>query len=153
VNLQEYVGREFAPFTFDVERSQLRLFAKAIGESRPMYTDIDAARAAGYRDLPAPATFPFSIGMNPEDPFDMVKALGVDLATVLHGEQSFEYVRPICAGDCVRVRREVVEAYQKKGGALTFFVVALRYEDAQSGDLFCTARQVIVSRSEAPAHG
>jgi len=147
MNLQEHIGRQFEEFSFEVERSQLRLFAKAIGETRPVYTDIQAARAAGYRDLPIPATFPFTIGMNPDDPFDMIRALGVDLATVLHGEQSFEYSKPICAGDCVKVKREVVEAYQKKGGALTFFVVRLRYEDARTEELFCIARQVIVSRS------
>lgn len=148
---EQYIGLEFEAFTFDVERSQLRLFAKAIGETRPLFTDAEAAIAAGYSDLPAPPTFAFSIGMNPADPFDMLKALKVDLARVLHGDQSFEYVRAICAGDRIRVRRKVTEAYQKKGGALTFFVLSLIYEDARSGDLFCKARQTVVVRGEESA--
>jgi len=152
VNPAEYVGRDLGTFTFDVERSQLRLFAKAIGETRTLYTDTAAARAAGYRDVPAPPTFAFSIGMNPDDPFDMLRALGVDLARVLHGEQSFEYSRPICAGDRVRVHRKVVDAYEKRGGALAFFVVQLTYEDARSRELFCTARQTIIVRSQVADH-
>ena len=143
----DYIGRVLSSFTFDVDRSQLRLFAKAIGETRPMYTDPQAARVAGYRDIPAPPTFAFSIGMNPDDPFDIVRALDVDLARVLHGEQAFEYFRPICAGDRVRVRREIVDAYEKKGGALTFFVLGLKFEDARSAEAFCTARQVVVVRN------
>lgn len=147
MNAKDYIGRQLSSFTFDVERSQLRLFAKAIGETRRMYLDVDAARAAGYRDLPAPPTFPFTIGMNPEDQFDMLKAIDVDLARLLHGEQSFEYVTPICAGDRVRVRREIVDAYDKKGGALSFFVIGLTYEDARSAQPFGTARQVLVARN------
>lgn len=147
MNPKDYIGRQLSEFTFDVERSQLRLFAKAIGEKRQMYVDVEAAKAAGYRDLPAPPTFPFTIGMNPNDQFDMLKAIEVDLARVLHGEQSFEYVNPICAGDRVRVKREIVDAYDKKGGALSFFVIGLTYEDARSAQPFCSARQVIVARN------
>ena len=35
-------------------------FAAAIGETDPVYTDLDAARAAGHRDLPVPPTFLFA---------------------------------------------------------------------------------------------
>jgi acyl dehydratase len=150
VSPQDQIGRDLGSFIFDVERAQLRLFAKVTGERRPMYTDPQAARAAGYRDLPAPPTFAFTIGMKPDDPFEMLSAIGGDLARLLHGEQSFEYVKPICAGDRVRVRRQIVDAYQKKGGALTFFVVGVQYEDADTAEPFCSARQVLVVRAPEP---
>lgn len=153
MNPKDYIGRELSSFTFEVDHSQLRLFAKAIGETRPLYTELAAAKAAGYRDLPVPPTFPFTIGMNPQEPFDTFKVLNVNLAHVLHGEQSFEYLQPICSGDRVRVQREIVDAYQKKGGALTFFVLALRYEDAESGELYGNARQVFIVRGEELKHG
>lgn len=152
MSAKDYIGRQLSSFTFDVERSQLRLFAKAIGENRPMYLDVDAAKAAGYRDLPAPPTFPFTIGMNPDDPFDMLKTIDVDLARLLHGEQSFEYFGPICAGDRVRVKREIIDAYEKKGGALSFFVIGFTYEDARSAEPFCTARQILVARNDGPTN-
>lgn len=44
------------PHSADVEAGRLRLFARATGETRPEYLDDDAARAAGYRALPAPPT-------------------------------------------------------------------------------------------------
>lgn len=40
-----------------IERGRLAFFAKATGETNPVYSDIDAARAAGYADLPAPPTW------------------------------------------------------------------------------------------------
>lgn len=140
------IGLDLGSFTFDVERSQLRLFAKAIDERRPVYTDTAAARAAGYRDLPAPPTFPFTIGMKPDDPFELLASLGLELRQVLHAEQSFEYVRPICAGDQVRIQRRIVDVYGKKGGALTFYVLESTYSDSTTDDRLCSSRQVLVSR-------
>src|SRR5579872_3115196 len=103
MTVTDKVGVKAEPFEVDVERFQLRLFAQAVDETRPEYIDVDAARAAGYRDLPAPPTFAFSIAMRPDDPFDLLRLLKLDLSRVLHGEQSFEYLEPICAGDRVRV--------------------------------------------------
>ncbi len=54
---KSYIGHVFPAFTAEVERGRLRFFAKAIGESNPIYTDEEAAKAAGYRALPAPPTF------------------------------------------------------------------------------------------------
>jgi acyl dehydratase len=143
------IGLDLPVFEVDVERFQLRLFATAIGERRPEYLEVDAARSAGYRDLPAPPTFAFSIAMRPDDPFDLLRLLELDVARVLHGEQSFEYLHPICAGDRVRVSRKVVDAYEKKGGSLEFFIVEVTYDDARNGRALIRARQTIIHRPEA----
>lgn len=143
------VGLELPAFEVDVERFQLRLFAAAIGERRPEYLEVEAARAAGYPDLPAPPTFAFSIAMRPDDAFDLLRLLDLGVARVLHGGQSFKYVHPICAGDRVRVNRKVVDAYEKKGGSLQFFIVEVTYSDARSGRDLIRARQTIIHRPEA----
>jgi acyl dehydratase len=142
------IGLELPVFEMDVERFQLRLFAIAIGEQRQEYLDVEAARSAGYRDLPAPPTFAFSISMRPEDPFELLRFLDVDIARVLHGEQLFKYVHPICAGDRVRVSRKVVDAYEKKGGSLQFFVVEMTYSDARDGRALIRATQTIIHRPD-----
>lgn len=140
------IGLELPVFEVDVERFQLRLFAAAIGERRPEYLEVEAAQSAGYRDLPAPPTFAFSIAMRPDDPFDLLRSLELDVARVLHGEQSFKYVQPICAGDRVRVSRKVIDAYEKKGGSLQFFIVEVTYSDARNERALIRARQTIIHR-------
>jgi hypothetical protein len=77
----------FPSFAVEVERGRLRFFAKSIGETDPVYTDVDAARRAGHRDLPVPPTFFFSLALEAPDPFGYLGALGVDLRSILHGEQ------------------------------------------------------------------
>jgi acyl dehydratase len=116
------IGREHEPHTVDVERGRLRLFAKAVGEERPLYTDVEAARAAGHRDLPVPPTFLFCLDMERPDPFAFLAAIGVDLRRVLHGEQAFAYERMAFAGDRLTFASRVTDVYDRKGGALEFLV-------------------------------
>src|SRR4030095_12355632 len=105
-----------------VERGRLRVFAKATGQTDPVYTDLAAARAAGYADLPAPPTFLFCAELDANVTFSMLEMLGVGLERILHGEQSFDYLQPVVAGDTVTVRSHIAEIYARKAGALQFVV-------------------------------
>lgn len=116
------IGRRIPGHEVLVERGRLRAFAKAIGETDPVYSVVEAAKAAGHRDLPVPPTFLFCLGMEKPDPSALVRDLGIDTRRVLHGEQGFEYVRPAYAGDTLHFDGQVTDAYSKKGGALDFLV-------------------------------
>lgn len=97
---RDFVGRTYtSKASYEVSRVKIREFAAAIGDGNPIYRDRDAARAAGHPDVVAPPTFPivFSVQSGGEALAD--PDLGLNLAMVVHGEQRFEYVRPICAGD------------------------------------------------------
>lgn len=104
---------EFPAFDVQVERGRLRAFARAIGETDPVYTDVDVARRAGHPDLPVPPTFLFSLYLEGSDPWSFVTEMGADFRGLLHGEQSFTYHRLAHAGDTVTVRPRIVEAFQK----------------------------------------
>lgn len=53
----QWIGHALPSSELSLDRSRLRFFAKAIGENNAIYTDLEAARAAGYPDLPAPPPF------------------------------------------------------------------------------------------------
>lgn len=143
---RSFIGRELPASTFPIERGRLRFFARAIGETDPVYTDLDAARAAGYPDLPAPPTFLFSAELDSHAAFALLEALKVPLANILHGEQGFTWHKPVCAGDTITVRPRITDIYDKKGGALEFVVkVAQAYN--QHGELVAELRTVIVCRN------
>jgi len=102
-----------------LDRGRLRLFAKATGQTDPVYTDVDAARAAGYPDLLVPPTFMFGVEFEQADPFAWFRDLGVDLTRMLHGSQAFEYLAPVFAGDEVTATSVCTDVQVKKGGAMT----------------------------------
>lgn len=106
----------------DVERGRIRQFAVAIGEQNPVYNDRDAAVAAGHPDVLTPPTFLFGLELENSDVFGDLAAHGVDLGSVLHGEQRFRYFADVHAGDRVRFDTRYVDAYSKAGGALDFLV-------------------------------
>jgi acyl dehydratase len=116
------VGTTTPPHSVDVERGRLRFFAQATGQTDPIYLDPEAARSAGHPDLPVPPTFLMCLDLDQPDPSSWLKTLNVDVRTVLHGEQSFDYVRMAYAGDRLTFQTRVSDAYAKKGGALEFVV-------------------------------
>lgn len=143
---RRWIGHALEPTEFAIERGRLRFFAKAIGETDPIYTDVSAARDAGYADLPAPPTFLFSAELDSGATFAMLEMLGVDLARILHGEQSFRYFQDVVAGDVVTVRSRISDIYDKKGGALQFVV---KQSDVlnQRDEKVAALRAVIVVRN------
>lgn len=120
------VGTRTPEHSVEVERGRLRFFAQATGQRDPVYVDVDAARAAGHRDLPVPPTFLFCLDMDNPRRGDFLAGLGIDVRRVLHGGQRFEYHATAYAGDRLTFSTEVADVYRKKGGALEFIVRATR---------------------------
>lgn len=137
---------ELDPLQVEVERGALRFFAQATGETRQEYVDVAAARAAGYRDLPVPPTYFFSLELQGPDPFGFLTAIDVDLREVLHGEQTFEYVGQTCAGDRLTLRPRIVDVVSKKGGAMELITKQTEVVDG-SGDVVARLGSVLVVRS------
>ncbi len=119
---RSHIGYALPVHSADVEPGRLRLFAKAIGETRPEYIDEAAARAAGHPGLPAPPTFTLCLDLEVPDPFAWIAELGVDIAQVLHGGERFHYFAPIYAGDRLTFASRIADVHQKKDGALTFII-------------------------------
>ena len=142
---RKWIGHELPDSVMTIERSRLRFFAKAIGETNPVYTDLAAARAAGYADLPAPPTFLFGAELDSGASDRLVADLGIPFANLLHGEQRFTYHQPACAGDKVTVRSKLTDIYDKKGGALEF-VVKQSQATNEAGVLLAEMRTILVYR-------
>lgn len=143
---RSFINHELDPLTVDVERNRLVLFAKATGQDDPIYLEVGAAQAAGFSDLPVPPTFLFSLGLERSNPLKIYQDMGIDLAKILHGTQSFEYHAPICAGDRITLRERITDIYEKKGGALEFMVLETTATN-QDGDTVATAKNTLVIRN------
>lgn len=142
---KKWIGHELPASVLPIERSRLQFFAKAIGETNPVYTDLAAAREAGYADLPAPPTFLFAAELDSGTSFKLLEDLQIPIAKLLHGEQSFTYFRAACVGDTVTVNSRVSDIYDKKNGALEFVVKTSRATN-QRQELVAELRTVLVCR-------
>ena len=97
---EDFLGRVFPPSDpYQVGREKIREFAAAIGDDNPVFHDVESARALGYADVVAPPTFPILLALNAAEAAVRDPELGLDYSRVVHGEQKFQYTRPVVAGD------------------------------------------------------
>ncbi len=143
---RKHIGRVLPKAVLDIEKGRLLFFAKAIGETNPVYTDEAAAKAAGYQSLPAPPTFIFAAELDANTLVPAMNEMGVNLDRILHGEQQFTYFAPICAGDTITVESKFTDVYDKKNGALEFLVKESVVTN-QRGTKVAEMRSVVVVRN------
>jgi len=137
------IGRESEPVVHEVEKNAIRRFAEAIGDPNPIYQDELAAKAAGFPSLAAPPTFPVVLTSNER----FRHSLDLGTRSVLHGEQQFEYGRPVVAGDRITVKSRVADVQEKAGasGPMDILVVEDEGRD-EKGELVFRARATWILR-------
>lgn len=142
-------GHALPTVTVEVERSQIRFFAKALGETNPIHFDIDAARAAGYCDLPTPPSFFMAIeAMADEERArhgqpSLVALLRCDFRRLLHGDENYAYHGPVCARDTLQFDTKIIDFYEKKGGLMEFVTIESAVSHAQRGTLITATRTLL----------
>ncbi len=141
---REYAGRVFpAGEPYEVSRVKIADFADAIGDPNPLYRDAAAARAAGHPDVIAPPTFAIVISMAGSGAALADPGLGLNYAMVVHGEQRFEYARPIVAGDVLTAQVTLTEI--RDAGRNVMLTTSTDISTV-AGEHVCTAVSAIVER-------
>jgi acyl dehydratase len=148
---RDFIGRTYdGSRTFEVGREHIRRFAQAIGDTNPIYTDVDAAKAAGHPDVVAPPTFLTTIGMSLSGGPISDPDLGLNYAMVVHGEQRFVHHRPVRPGDVLAAKTTIENI--RDAGANELMQMRMDITDA-SGELVCEAYNLVVSRGTAASAG
>jgi acyl dehydratase len=160
-DFSEYIGKPTGRGTLVVERGPLSNFAKAVLDESPVYRNAEVAAADGFDGIPAPPTFGFSIQnwgrweerQTADQPttnpmFEVMGKLYANGGMVLHGEQAFEYHRPVVCGQTLHYEGVVRDIYEKVSGdrTMTFIVVEDTYRD-DAGELVLTSTMNLIHRS------
>jgi acyl dehydratase len=142
----ELKGKEYREVTFEVERGRVGQFADAIGEQDPRYRDPEAASGAGFPEQLAPPTFPTVMQIMTSGQVVVDQDLGLDYSRVVHGEQEYEWRRPIVVGDVLKATPRIADIYAR--GPNEFLVIEAVITDAD-GEVVCVARSTLLSRGTA----
>jgi acyl dehydratase len=158
---------------FPVEEGAILLFARAVGDPNPIYSDAAHAATTEVGGLIGPPTFiQSSAQFDPDYPLrpkfgepwfgsgrtptgrpaggETGSGGGARRGTGLHAEQEYEYHRPVRPGDILTAETSQGKRWEKQGrsGRLVFSETVTEYRD-QKGELVVTARSVGVV-TEAP---
>jgi len=119
-------GKAYAQVHFEIREDHVRRFAEVVGDD-------------GSSVPPTFVTAP-----EIEAGLDQVVAdpeLGLDFARVVHGEQEFEWLRPVRVGDVLEVRT-TIESIRAKGGH-EFLTLRTEMRD-EAGVLVVLARSLLI---------
>jgi acyl dehydratase len=142
---RDYAGRTFpASEPYEVSRVKIAEFATAIGDPNPVYRDRAAAQAAGHPDVIAPPTFAIVVSMAAAGVAMGDPGLGLNYAMVVHGEQRFDYTRPLTAGDVVTAQPTITEIRDAGRNVMLTTSTEIR---TTVGELVCTAVSTLVERA------
>jgi acyl dehydratase len=158
------IGKPTGAWKVTVERGPVSAFAAAVKDENRVYRDPRAAKDAGFGNIVASPTFTFGMQFwgafaedQPPDPTGgqnpMHKIMGELFgqgALVLHGEQEFEYHRPIEVGDVLVGEGTLVDIYEKDTDSahMTFVVIKTEWKDADSGAPVVTEAFNLIARKK-----
>lgn len=158
---------------FPVEAGHVLTFARSLGDTSETYSD-ERFAASAFVGVAVPPTFvQGSAHFDPEYPLRprpgqrwWGSPLPTDAeapdrdgrtdqtSTMLHAEQSFDFVRPVRVGDVLTAKHSTGKSWEKhgrKGGRLVFSELITEYYDA-AGELVVTATAVTVQTDAVPSH-
>ncbi len=136
------LGHEFPPYRLQVERGKIAEFARSILSQEQLYYSTEAARAAGFEDVPVPPTFSAVESHWNRNRQDVLK---LDLRRVLAGGCEWEYLKPVVAGEVLTVRSRIADIQTKmsKRGPMSVIVRETRF-DNEAGDTAFIARSTVL---------
>jgi acyl dehydratase len=117
----EAIGKSFAPVTYAVGREKVREYAYAVGETNPLYLDVEAARAAGHADVVAPPMFAVVYSSPAVMPAMFDRDVEMNFAMMVHGGQQFEWGPLVVAGDEITTTGSVKDISERDGKGFYIF--------------------------------
>ena len=147
--MRAVIGIESAPWTHEVTTTSVRAFARGVGYTDLVYFDEAAAKAAGYRSLPAPPTYlgtPIFIPGESSDTFSGPKDSGpsIDhgLPNLLDGGTETEYYGDICAGDTLTVTSQIADLATRQGRSTGMMLITTQETRVVNQDGELVAKQL-----------
>lgn len=116
-DMRARIGVESDPVPYEIDNTGCRQFARAVGYTDPVYYDEAAAKAQGYRGIPAPVGFLGHPVVVPGQPSRVPEAFRMDIPykRVLNGGTDIEYLQDVCAGDRLTATTKLSALTEREG--------------------------------------
>jgi len=131
------IGKVLSTGSATVDAAHVAAFAAALGDASPEYA------------ATAPPTYPIAFMTQAmSGGMETFLELGLNFMTLVHGEQEFEYVRPVQVGETLMLTGRIADVYEKTNSAgqtLDFVMLETEGTDAAGEPVFYS-RNLIISK-------
>lgn len=137
----DYEGKEFPPFNYTVQRCKIKELCLAIGDDNPLFFDKDYAISQGYKDTPAPLTFPTVMNFwGNQNLWSTMEEIGIDTKRLLHAKEEYQYLQTLYPDDELKGTFKV-DSMKDVGG---MEMVTFRSTFTRSGEEVLVAKMTVV---------
>ena len=115
---KDLIGKTGPIHRQEIREEEVRRFAEAFGDPDPIYTDREYAKTTPYGGIIAPPTYAFTL------PFPDVPGFSWPFNGLIHGQEDFEYHKPLLAGRTYLCQQRLADVFEKSGkhGIMVFFI-------------------------------
>lgn len=140
--LKEKAGKEEVVETLEIEKSMIRNFAAAIGDTNPLYNDEEYAKSKGYSSIIAPPGFFTAAVMS--SAFTRLRPR-MPLGRGVDAGGEWDIFLPVAAGDALTNTFKFVDVTQEQGskGMKTFVKFETTHVN-QRGELVAKSRSQLM---------
>lgn len=140
--LKEKAGKEEVVETLEIEKSMIRNFAAAIGDTNPLYNDEEYAKSKGYSSIIAPPGF-FTAAVMSSAFTRLRPRMPIGRGVDAGGE--WDILLPVAAGDTLTNTFKFVDVTQEEGskGMKTFVKFETTHVN-QRGEMVAKSRSQLM---------
>ncbi|MGQ9572478.1 MAG: MaoC family dehydratase N-terminal domain-containing protein [Dehalococcoidia bacterium] len=131
------IGKESEPVTYEVDKTAVRMFARAVGYTDLIFYDEEYAKSKGYRSLPVPMGFTGHPIYKPGMSARPGPSFKTPFKRILNGGTDIEYYEPICAGDVLTATSKIADIVERAGsmGPMLFIISETVYKNQQGREV------------------
>ena len=135
---------ESEPWTVEVDKTAVRMFARSVQYTDPLFYDEEFAKSKGYRSLPAPPHYLGTPVYNPNAPARGVAQLNIPYRRNLNGGTDIEYFDQIVAGDVLTATSKTTDLEETSGRLGPMLIVRTETTYRRDGTVVAIQRGTLI---------
>lgn len=147
--MRALIGVDYPPVAFDVDRSGIRLWARAVGYDDSVYYDEEHARSLGHPALPAPPGFlgheRYAAAEEIGAKGPPIRGLSPGLPRSLNGGTAYEYHATVYAGDVLMATTRITDIKQRRASIGDMLVISRRTTYSRDGQAVVVMRATVLN--------
>lgn len=146
--LKQLLGQKEPPIVFKVEEGAIQRYASAVGDSNPLYNDVEYAAQSRWGRVMAPPGFtgwPMAAGFDIFKLFEKLAKAGAPMG-LLDGGIEYDFLAPVGAGDVLvaEIKIASIEGRETKMGPTMVTTLESTYTN-QRGAMVLVARNTFLN--------
>jgi acyl dehydratase len=127
----KFIGRQYPETVYEIGREKMKEYAFAINDHNPYYVEKEFGQKSRYDENIAPPLFASVYNLMGCANMFMDPELKINYAMLVHGEQEFEWLKPVRPGDIITTTGKIVDIAEKGNNDVITFEARSTNQDGE----------------------